>query len=260
VAGAHLLLHAEGMPMVSTDTPADGRFKIQVAALAWTVGVSTDVGGSASATVDVLTGESRHVDFVLPSGALVVHATGPHGEPARRALLRLERPADPPPGPGADPNDAWEAVAQRFAEEDGVARFAQIAAGSYRVRVGIGGDWVGGEPVQAQVVDSTVDVTIVLRPAATIAGRVEAANGVPSPAGTTVYLYAADGERGLVRVARLDREGAFGFDCLEAGSYVVGLYTIPPEHLGETPALAERPVTLEEGQHVDVTLTLPAQG
>src|SRR5262249_22659353 len=161
------------------------------------------VGGQASATVDVLTGESRHVDFALPSGALVVHASGPHGEPARRALLRLEHPADPPPGPGADPNDAWESFVQRFADDDGIARFAQIAAGSYRVRVGSGGDWVGGEPVQAQVGDGAVEVTIVLRPAATITGRVQAANGVPTPTGTTVYLYAADGERGMVRTARL---------------------------------------------------------
>jgi hypothetical protein len=260
VAGAHVVLRTEGMPWVSTNTPADGRFKLQVAARTWTVGVTTDLGGEASATVDVLTGESRHVDFVLPSGALVVHAIGPHGEPARRALLRLDRPADPPPPAGVDPNDAWETLAQRFAEEDGVARFAQIAAGAYRVRVGIGGDWVGDEPVQAKVADGTVDVTIVLRPAATIAGRVQAANGVPLPKGTLLYLYAAAGERQCLRTAWLDGDGGFLFECLEAGSYVVGLYTIPPNHLGEAPALAEQPVTLAEGQQAEVTLTLPAHG
>jgi hypothetical protein len=200
------------------------------------------------------------VDFVLPSGALVVHATGPHGEPARRALLRLERPADPPPGAGADPNDAWEAFAQRFAEEDGVAHFAQIAAGAYRVRVGLGGDWVGGEPVAAQVVDASVDVTIVLQPAATITGRVQTADGVPLPKGTLLMLYAAAGERQGLRMTRLDGEGGFLFDCLEAGSYVVGVYAIPPEHLGDTPALADQPVTLEEGQQAQVSLTVPAHG
>ncbi|HEX5012297.1 MAG TPA: carboxypeptidase regulatory-like domain-containing protein, partial [Planctomycetota bacterium] len=260
VEGAHLRLHAEGMPWVSTDTPADGRFKLQVAAMTWTVNVSTDLGGSASSTVDVLTGESRHVDFVLPSGALVVHATGPHGEPARRALLRLERPADPPPAANAEPNSAWEGVAQRFAEDDGVARFAQIAPGPYRVRVGVGGDWVDGQPVEAQMGDGSVDVTMVLHPAATLAGRVQAAGGVPLAKGTSVYLYAADGERQLLRMARLDETGTFIFDALAPGGYVAGVYAIPPDHLGDVPALAEQSVTLQEGQQADVTLVLPPHG
>jgi hypothetical protein len=34
----------------------------------------------------------------------------------------------------------------------------------------------------------------------------------------------------------------------------------PPQHLGDTPALAEQPVTLEEGQQAQVSLTLPAHG
>jgi len=174
---------------VGSTTPADGRFKIQVPALTWTVDVTTDVGGLASATVDVLTGESRHVDFVLPSGALVVHATGPHGEPAGRALLRLERPADPPPDPGADPNDAWEGLAQRFAEDDGVAHFAQIAAGAYRVRVGVGGDWVGGDPVTAQVADGSVDVTIVLQESAVTYAFVEHALPLLEKDGIDARVY-----------------------------------------------------------------------
>jgi len=231
-----------------------GRYELSLDAGAWHLRASSPEGGWLEAQVDLAADEQRTLDLLLPAGRLDVLAQSANGSPAAEAQLELVYLS---PGGVVDEEADRRNIASRLRTgPDGHAVFAHLPPGTYWVEAA-GGAWLGGAPVQADVGERPVSMTLEVRPAARISGRVVTPAGLPAPDGTTVQLYAAADERdarGGTTVRGGD--GRFELTALEAGHYLLTAGADWTSVYDTASALAEAAVALEAGQSLEVVLAI----